>query len=104
MTQVAPLHRCSGATFAELRPLLTGRSDSQVAALVKGLPRWNRGSGFFIAAMYTYIELVKRYGKRRHVIFIAWLLPSPSPAITKAEMDAHRKELKLMSTSGGLHH
>ena len=36
------------------------------------------------------------------VIFIAWLLASPPPPITKAEMDAHRQELELMGTSGGL--
>jgi hypothetical protein len=38
------------------------------------------------------------------VVFIAWLLASPPPPITKAEMDAHRKERELMRTSGGLHH
>ena len=38
------------------------------------------------------------------VIFIAWLLASPPPPITKAEMDAHRQELELMGTSGGLQH
>jgi hypothetical protein len=55
--------------------------------------------------MYAYIELVNRYErKRRHVIFIAWLLPNPPPPITKAERDAHRKELAPMGTSAGLHH
>jgi uncharacterized BrkB/YihY/UPF0761 family membrane protein len=38
------------------------------------------------------------------VIFIAWLVASPPPPITKAEMDAHRQELELMGTSGGLQH
>jgi hypothetical protein len=38
------------------------------------------------------------------VIFIAWLLASPPPPIAKAEMDAHRQELDLMGTSGGLQH
>jgi xanthine/uracil/vitamin C permease (AzgA family) len=38
------------------------------------------------------------------VIFIAWLLASPPAPITKADMEAHRRELELMGTSGGLHH
>lgn len=38
------------------------------------------------------------------VIFIAWLLASPPPSITEAEMDAHWKELELMAASGGLRH
>jgi hypothetical protein len=90
VTQVAPSHLCSGATLAELRPLPTGRSESQVAALVKSpvaLEPWL--SGFFTSAMNTYIELVNRYQKGRHVILIAWLFLSPPPPITKAEMDAH---------------
>jgi hypothetical protein len=38
------------------------------------------------------------------VVFVAWLLASPPPPITKAEVDAHRQELELMGTSGGLQH
>ena len=38
------------------------------------------------------------------VIFVAWLLLSPPPPVTKAEMEAHRQELEEMGTSGGLHH
>lgn len=38
------------------------------------------------------------------VIFLGWLVAKPPPPITKAEMEAHRKELEEMGTSGGLHH
>lgn len=38
------------------------------------------------------------------VIFLAWLLASPPPPVTKAEMAAHKKDLEEMGTSGGVHH
>ena len=38
------------------------------------------------------------------LIFVGWLLASPPPPVTKAEMEAHRQELEEMGTSGGLHH
>jgi NADH:ubiquinone oxidoreductase subunit 6 (subunit J) len=38
------------------------------------------------------------------VIFIVWLLIKPPPPITKAEMEAHRKELEDLGTHGGVHH
>ena len=38
------------------------------------------------------------------VIFLGWLVASPPPPVTKAEMAARRKELEEMGTSGGLHH
>jgi xanthine/uracil/vitamin C permease (AzgA family) len=38
------------------------------------------------------------------VIFLAWVLLSPPPPVTKAEMEAHRQALEELGTSGGLHH
>jgi hypothetical protein len=38
------------------------------------------------------------------VIFVAWLLASPPPPVTKAEMAAHKQALEEMGTSGGVHH
>lgn len=38
------------------------------------------------------------------VVFVAWVLLSPPPPITKAEMEAHRKELKEMGTTAAVHH
>jgi hypothetical protein len=62
-----------------------------------GRPVW-RG-GCIIRA--TFLNLIT---EAYDVVCIDWLLASPPPPITKAEMDAHRKELELMGTSGGLHH
>jgi hypothetical protein len=49
----------------------------------------------------TFLNLIT---EAYDIVCIDWLLASPPPPITKAEMDAHRKELELMGTSGGLHH
>jgi hypothetical protein len=38
------------------------------------------------------------------VIFLAWVLLSPPPPITKAQMEAHRKELEEMGTHAAVHH
>jgi hypothetical protein len=38
------------------------------------------------------------------VIFLAWILLSPPPPVTKAEMAAAKKALEEMGTSGGMHH
>jgi hypothetical protein len=38
------------------------------------------------------------------VIFLLWILLSPPPPVTKAEMAAAKKALEEMGTSGGMHH
>jgi hypothetical protein len=38
------------------------------------------------------------------IIFLAWLLLSPPPPVTKAEMEAHKQELEAMGTSGSTQH
>jgi hypothetical protein len=38
------------------------------------------------------------------IIFVGWLIAKPPPPVTKAEMEAHRRALEEMGTSGGLHH
>jgi hypothetical protein len=38
------------------------------------------------------------------LVFVAWVLLSPPPPVTKAEMVAAKKALEEMGTSGGLHH
>ena len=38
------------------------------------------------------------------VVFLAWVLLSPPPPITKAESEAHRKELEEMGTTAAVHH
>ena len=38
------------------------------------------------------------------VIFLAWVLLSPPPPITKAQMEAHRNELEEMGTHAAVHH
>ena len=38
------------------------------------------------------------------LIFLAWVLASPPPPVTKAEMAAAKKALEEFGTSGGLHH
>jgi hypothetical protein len=37
-------------------------------------------------------------------VFLAWVLFKPPPPITKAEMEAHRKELEEMGTTAAVHH
>lgn len=38
------------------------------------------------------------------VIFLGWVAAKPPPPITKAEMEAQKREREEMGTSGGLHH
>jgi hypothetical protein len=38
------------------------------------------------------------------IIFLAWVLASPPPPVTKEEMAATKAALEEMGTSGGLHH